>query len=40
MRKWTVSLLIVGALLSGCYGYAGGRDWHGGGGFYHSHDWR
>jgi hypothetical protein len=43
MRKWTVvSLLIIGTLLSGCIGYGGGggRDWRGGGGFYHSHDWR
>jgi hypothetical protein len=40
MRKWTVGLLIASTLLCGCIGYVGGRGWGGGGGFYHSHDWR
>ncbi len=43
MRKWTVALLIVGSLLSGCigFGYRGGYGggYGGGGGHYH-HDWR
>jgi len=40
MRKWTVALLILSSLLSGCIGYGfrggGGR----GGNYYHHHDWR
>lgn len=40
MRKWTVTLLILGGLLSGCFGYVGVRGGGGGGGYYHHHDWR
>ena len=38
MRKWTVALLIISSLLSGCIGFVGHR---GGGGYGHyHHDWR
>ncbi len=38
MRKWAVTLLILGSLLSGCIGFVRGGG--GGGGYYHHHDWR
>jgi hypothetical protein len=41
MRKWTVALLILSSLLSGCIGVGfRGGGWGGGGGYYHHHDWR
>jgi hypothetical protein len=42
MRKWSVALLILSSLLSGCigYGFRGGGGRGGGGNYYHHHDWR
>jgi hypothetical protein len=42
MRKWTVALLILSSLLSGCmgYGFRGGGGRGGGGNYYHHQDWR
>jgi len=42
MRKFAISVLILGTLLSGCVGvgFRGGWGGGGGGGYYHHHDWR
>jgi hypothetical protein len=42
MRKFAISVLILGTLLSACVGvgFRGGRGGGGGGGYYHHHDWR
>ena len=38
MRNWTIAVVILGTLLSGCIGFGsgGGR----GGGYSHHRDWR
>jgi len=40
MRNWTIAVVILGTLLSGCigFGYSGGG--RGGGQYYHHRDWR
>jgi hypothetical protein len=40
MRRWSVALLILSAILSGCVGFGYGGRAGGDGRYYHHHDWR